>query len=579
MSSYGASAEDIPWIGVAVLAAVAPFEALHPVLSLPGQSLSSVELVLVMLFVGWGVVLLRSRALPEWRTVLTSPWLAFLGASVLAALLAQQDRSNALHAVGRLGLAFGVYLVTATGVSRFGRLRRVITACVLGGAVAALIVVLDYGRVPFVVRLLEVFRVGDAVVGGQIRASGPFQYPTIASMYLEIVFALGLGLLLVAVDDGSGRRAILLCLMLVLVAAAVNFTFTRAGLLTVAGSLVIVAALRYRSAGWDKGLTALGCVTAAVAVLVATSRSAEAWQLRLTTEGQDSWYRATVDAPREVTLPGGSIARFPVRVTNSGRVTWTTSGDPRFYFSHHWLVADADQVIAWEARRFAFLDAVPPGGSEVIDVEIKAPRRPGRYRVLWDIEQEHRLWFSTEPGAAWDVTFATVTPPIGPVGLNEPPVTLRALPKSGKRPQRIQLWGAAVRMFASHPVSGVGPDNFRLRYGEYGSLATADPRVHSNNMYLEILAGGGLLTLAAFGWLFWRAALTFGVAAGARDRQVAALGSGVAAAGVAIAVHGLVDSFLTFTATYTMSAIVLGLAASAASSIGTHANRFRRHDP
>jgi len=104
MSSYGASAEDIPWIGVAVVAAVAPFEALRPVLSLPGQSLSSVELVLVMLFVGWGVVLLRAHALPEWRTALTSPWLAFLGASVLAALLAQQDRSNALHAAGRIGL-------------------------------------------------------------------------------------------------------------------------------------------------------------------------------------------------------------------------------------------------------------------------------------------------------------------------------------------------------------------------------------------------------------------------------------------------------------------------------------------
>src|SRR5258705_8863311 len=95
MSSYGASAEDIPWIGVAVVAAVAPFEALRPVLSLPGQSLSSVELVLVVLFVGWGVVLLRSRALPEWRSGLTAPWLAVLGAIGLAAPLGQPGRPHA----------------------------------------------------------------------------------------------------------------------------------------------------------------------------------------------------------------------------------------------------------------------------------------------------------------------------------------------------------------------------------------------------------------------------------------------------------------------------------------------------
>jgi hypothetical protein len=37
------------------------------------------------------------------------------------------------------------------------------------------------------------------------------------------------------------------------------------------------------------------------------------------------------------------------------------------------------------------------------------------------------------------------------------------------------------------------------------------------------------------------------------------LGAGIAAAGVAIGVHGLVDSFLAFTATYILIAITLGL--------------------
>ena len=56
------------------------------------------------------------------------------------------------------------------------------------------------------------------------------------------------------------------------------------------------------------------------------------------------------------------------------------------------------------------------------------------------------------------------------------------------------------------PWLGVGPDNFRLVYGDYSRLARADPRVHSNNMYLEVAgrrgAGGWALCLA---WLLWRA--------------------------------------------------------------------------
>ena len=61
-------------------------------------------------------------------------------------------------------------------------------------------------------------------------------------------------------------------------------------------------------------------------------------------------------------------------------------------------------------------------------------------------------------------------------------------------------------MFAAHPLAGVGPDNFRLSYGAYAGLSGADERTHSNNMYLEMLAGGGLLVAAAFAWLLWRSA-------------------------------------------------------------------------
>jgi O-antigen ligase len=94
---------------------------------------------------------------------------------------------------------------------------------------------------------------------------------------------------------------------------------------------------------------------------------------------------------------------------------------------------------------------------------------------------------------------------IGGDAFDEPDFTTPPL-RPTPRPRRLVLWRAAARMFAAHPLAGVGPDNFRLAYGSYAGLVGADQRTHSNNMYLEMLAGGGLLVAAAFGWLLWRSA-------------------------------------------------------------------------
>ena len=149
-----------------------------------------------------------------------------------------------------------------------------------------------------------------------------------------------------------------------------------------------------------------------------------------------------------------------------------------------------------------------------------------------------------------------------------------APPRPTVRPGRLQLWRAAWRMFAAHPIAGVGPDNFRLVYGGYLGLANTDERTHSNNMYIEMLAGGGLLVAGAFGWLAWRsAACAIGLAAippGAGGAG-AALALGLSAALVAIGVHASVDSFLSFTPTYVLFALTLGCAAACARRTGDRA--------
>jgi putative inorganic carbon (hco3(-)) transporter len=127
------------------------------------------------------------------------------------------------------------------------------------------------------------------------------------------------------------------------------------------------------------------------------------------------------------------------------------------------------------------------------------------------------------------------------------------------RPSRLFLWRAAARMAIAHPLLGVGPDNFRLLYGGYAGLPHADPRLHSNNMYIEMMAGGGLGGGLAFLWLVWRT-MRRAVAA-IRPATTAIFGDatlGVAAAVIAVLIHGTVDSFLSFTSTYVLISITLG---------------------
>jgi O-antigen ligase len=120
----------------------------------------------------------------------------------------------------------------------------------------------------------------------------------------------------------------------------------------------------------------------------------------------------------------------------------------------------------------------------------------------------------------------------------------------------------------------VGPDNFHLLYGEYAGLPHFDTRVHSNNMYLEMVVGGGILGGLAFGWLCVRAFGAFVRAVQRADRAMASAVAGVAAGGVAIALHGLVDSFLSFTGTYVLISVTLGLAVTSASMDNLDAHRI-----
>jgi O-antigen ligase len=559
-------------LGVSALLLAVPFERLEPLLVLPGQTVTNAEVVLVAVGLAWLTAVARSCTRPEWRTPLTLPWLALFAAMLLAAALAPTNRGNALNMAGRCGLAFGVYLLTVNAVTSLSRLQALLFVAAASGAVAGALVVLEYAGVAGVNDFLSAFRTRPTVVGTELRAAGPFQYPTIASMFLEILFAFALVWIPLSIDRDRSWAVIVAVSLLILIAEAIVLTFTRAGLGTMLIGLVVVGAVRWHRRGFDRAVQVLVAFGVVVLALFAGTRPLESLSLRMTSESTRAWFRATIEGPTHLQLRTGGTITVPLVVTNTGRSTWDPAGPSPFRLAYHWIAAAEDVVVDWEGVRTEFPEPVEPGERVLLEARVRAPDEPGEYRLMWDVEHEDRLWFSTEPEAPLAYASASVSgEPLAHARARASAVG-RPLPLDAERPGRFALWGAAARMLAERPLLGVGPDNFRLRYGKYLGRSTFDTRIHTNSMYLEVLAGGGLLVFAVFAWFVWRAAERVWRAL-RQDGEVQPHAAAIAAAAIAIAVHGLVDAFWGFTATYVLMAVTLGLLVRVTSSLDGDAHR------
>lgn len=120
--------------------------------------------------------------------------------------------------------------------------------------------------------------------------------------------------------------------------------------------------------------------------------------------------------------------------------------------------------------------------------------------------------------------------------------------------ERIAHWVAGVRMFAAHPILGVGAGNYSVAYPQFACADWPTPLGHAHNYYINTAAELGVIGLAAFLALVgcalalgWRAAhrgpavdnaknVVFGFGATPR-----ALAIGLFAVLVAVAIHNLTD--------------------------------------
>jgi hypothetical protein len=246
-------------------------------------------------------------------------------------------------------------------------------------------------------------------------------------------------------------------------------------------------------------------------------------------------------------------------LTNTGSLTWDSTRQPAYAVSYHWLRAGSEAVVQFDGQRTPFAAPVPPGATVTMPVFVTAPGQAGTYTLVWDVVLESRAWLSTEGVPPAHTLVRVEGEPSSVVR-----TTMTHLPQAIVRPGRLALWSAALRITREHPLLGIGPDNYRHVYGRYLGLDRFDDRVHANDMYLEVLAGAGVLGFSALVWLL----SAWGLALLRRCRDVPREALMPAAAALAawlmIAAHGLVDSFLSFTTTYLSFAIVLGLSFSRA---------------
>lgn len=543
-----ARAQAAWWVvsaSVVLVAAVSPFEWALPG-SMFGFTLTSVELTILIALALGVVAWVRDRSLFEWRSPLMLPLAAFLVCAFVAAFAAPELRGHAIRVVARLTAAAMLFVLVASVARSQPVAERIVTALLAAGAIVGVIAILELAQVPWVLNALKGFRPGFHVVGGQLRATSTLFYPTITSMFLEVVFALGLAWL------ASSRVAFI---ALVLTGAGIIATFTRAGVITMSISLTVygvVMFMRHRS--WTNEHLRLAALALVLVMLVLMSRSPQMLVARMSSEGSQEWYGASYAVPSRLTLRPDSFSDIPITLKNEGRLTWQSSTVPWFALSYHWLAPGSEEVVIFDGLRTPFTQPVVPGGEARMTARVRAPGYPGDYVLIWDVVQEHRTWLSLEgvfPGRS------TATVEGVPVG--GPLPTRGRMPSSVMRMPRPVLWQTALQISREHPLLGIGPDNFRHTHGRQLGLTAWDERVHANNSYLEVLVGMGVIGASAFLWLIARATATARTIVLNASDAARPLAAAAAAACLAIATHALVDSFLTFTPTYAVFAMAAGL--------------------
>ncbi|WZO97608.1 methyltransferase domain-containing protein [Isosphaeraceae bacterium EP7] len=122
--------------------------------------------------------------------------------------------------------------------------------------------------------------------------------------------------------------------------------------------------------------------------------------LRLSLSDADFRARIMPRRPLRQIRPGEK-AVINVKVKNTGVSTWPAPDDCNgceVRLGNHWLDAEGAMLVADDARA-SLTKAVPPGGTVNLQLEVKAPKAVGKYRLELDLVRESISWFNNRGSA------------------------------------------------------------------------------------------------------------------------------------------------------------------------------------
>ncbi len=637
--------------------ATLPFELAAGV-SVGPLTLTNVELLISGALGLWLALLAAERrapAVPRWLAGCAAVLVSML---LLSAALAADERSGAIRFALRQGQGALLALCIADTLRRSGGAGRLAGALLAGAGLSAALGLVELSEAPAALALLAPFKSESTYMGGLIRLSATFSYANTAAQYYEALLPLSV-LLLIAGDRGQGtgdrgaqlgRRSpqvnheahevhegraaavsaswpswfkpsghfhLSVLVLGALLVLATLFTYSRAALLVTALLLLLLPV----AAGLSWGRAALGRIGLAclglLAVIVGVAAASPTFRLRVSEPEVANWYSARYQPAPLATLAPNELRPVPITLRNSGRIAWDHAGTRPVRLAYHWIDATTGQIVRFEGRRTPLPHTIQPGAAVALIATVQAPERPGRYILAWDMLREYigRGWFSqmgVPPARVAVVVGGVPSPGVKPPP-SERPAALSSIMAQPGPPGRRALWGVALELWRERPLLGIGPDVFRHIYGPRLGLTLFDSRVHTNNLYLELLTGAGVLGLGAFLaliacclWAGWRA-LTDDRRPTTDDSPPETKGAvsrieawsstvhrppsivhrpsstvllGALLGIVAFLAHGMLDVFLAFTPTYallwSLIGIVAGLTAGAGERSGHLATYFEQ---
>lgn len=541
-----------------LLAFLLPFEGETPWLALGPVVLTNVEIILfaclfAAAWLSWqqGFVWQR-RSFPRW-------WLPLLGWFGLALLLSSTQaefRTIAFKASLRTISGILLALVVPSIIHSSRQLRWLALSLVVGGLLAALLGLLEF-MIGSPLAWLTFFRLAPTMAGPFLRLTGPFDFANQAAMFIEATLPFLLLFVWLAYMNGRHRLAFISALAILIYMEAGFLTFSRASFATILiVALALVVFLWSDKTELRKQKIYLWAGTAGLIIIFIPVNLlfSPAFQLRLSSEGDNEWYQARIVVPSELRVSADELLHVPVTLINEGDLVWENVGANPVVLSVIWVYSQTN--MEWDNRlRWPLTKPLPPGEQLSMVVPVPTPPQEGEYRLRWDLVQEDIVWFGRKSEVP--VSSRVV---VGNSGVTKPRSDTRFEPPTPSFPPipgRLTLWRIAWQLVSAHPLFGIGLDNFRLIYGRELGQTIWNETIHSNSWYVETLVSAGLIGgLPFFGWL---ALMTLDIIHTLRSQAVSMWQVATAAGILAFFVHGLLDYFLLFNTTALLFWLLNGL--------------------